>query len=376
MSDRQPSTSDFDEARPADGPVWSGLLRLLEVALYGLFGGYLATLANLPASWLTGALVAVTVAVLAGRSAVMPNRLRDIAMLQIGLVMGAGFTPDMLAALSTWPVSILILAVTVVAMSWGSYAILRRVGGWDHASALFGAMPGALSYVMVLAEETDADMPRIAIAQTLRVFVLIAMLPLILAPFANGPDAAPAGPAQEAIEVAPANATLDVFSLGLLIVTALAIAWIFKRLKMPAGILLAGMLASGSLYLSGVMQAPVPQWFAISGFVLIGMNVGLRFSGIAPMAILRASIVALLALLVSSVIAFIAALFCAWLLALPLGQVFLAFAPGGFETMVLLAFLFELNPAYVAGHHLVRYMGLVLFAPFFIARLLANTNDP
>ena len=49
--------------------------------------------------------------------------------------------------------------------------------GWDPLSALFGASPGALAQVMVLAAEYKADMRAIAIVQTMRVVALTVGMP-------------------------------------------------------------------------------------------------------------------------------------------------------------------------------------------------------
>lgn len=48
---------------------------------------------------------------------------------------------------------------------------------------------------------------------------------------------------------------------------------------------------------------------------------------------------------------------------LPFALTLLAFAPGGSEATTIMAFALNLDPAYVAAHHIVRYVGLVLFMP-------------
>ncbi len=126
-------------------------LKLTELYAIAFFGGWLAHLINFPAAWLTGSLLSVAIALLAGRSNAMPDWVRDVAFVLIGLVLGSGFSPDTMDAIATWPLSIAILVLNVFAMSWGAYAILRHVGKWDHATALFASLPGALSYVMAIA---------------------------------------------------------------------------------------------------------------------------------------------------------------------------------------------------------------------------------
>ena len=342
-------------------------VKLLELYIIAFVGGWLADLINFPAAWLTGSLLSVAIALLAGRTNSMPDWVRDLAFVLIGLILGSGFSPDTLDAIATWPLSIVILIVNVIAMSWGGYAILRHIGKWDHATALFASLPGALSYVMAIAEAAKADMQRVSIAQSIRLFVLIAVLPVILTPFAA--DDAVMGVTSATVKGQVAPASLELGSLGLMVLAVLILVPIVNWLKVPAGLLLAGMVTSGGLYLSGTITAPLPEWFAILGFISIGALIGVRFGTITLSALIDLTHISLLSLAASVFMATSTAMLCAWLLDFPFAQVFLAFSPGGFETMVLLAFLFELNPAYVAGHHLVRYLGLVLFAPLITARL-------
>ena len=346
-------------------PKWKKWANLAELYLIAFAGGWLAHEINFPAAWLVGSLFAVAIALFAGRKLELPKQLQNTGMLLIGVVLGSGFSPETLDAIATWPVSITILAVTVIAISWAAYAVLHYVGKWDHATAMFASLPGALSYVMAIAEAAKADMQRVAIAQSIRLFVLIAILPVMLTPFSSGEDVS--GSVRTS---ADALAPVGLGPLALLLIGAALLGVIATRMKVPAGLLLAGMFSSGGLYLSGILTAPLPSWFMIFGFITIGALIGCRFGAITFATLLQLAGISLLSLIASVSVSGVAAYICASLLDFPFAQVFLAFSPGGFETMVLLAFLFDLNPAYVAGHHLVRYLGLVIIAPIVTARLI------
>jgi uncharacterized membrane protein AbrB (regulator of aidB expression) len=47
-------------------------------------------------------------------------------------------------------------------------------------------------------------------------------------------------------------------------------------------------------------------------------------------------------------------------------KLIVAFAPGGLEAMVVLAFAMDLDPAFVAAHHLARFLLIALAAPFVV----------
>ena len=324
-----------------------------------LLGGLIAHWVDFPAAWLTGSLLAVALTSLAGLRLKLPDLLRDLGFAQVGLILGSGFSPEMLHAIAAWPLSIAIFVVTVFAIAASAYAVLRKIGGWDHATALFSSLPGALSYIMVLAEDFKADMTKVAVAQSLRVFVLVSILPIILKPFTHGVTS----------RVLPDTVTLDLVHLLMMIVGVALLVPIALRLRIPSGLMLSGIAVSGTLYLTGIYHEPFPVWFTIPGYLTIGINIGARFASISVRDLIRLSGISLLSLVTSASVSGAAAVLCATLLDFPMGQVILAFAPGGFDTMVLLSFLINLNPAYVTGHHLVRYLGLVILGPVIITRL-------
>ncbi len=127
--------------QPLRPSISSRLLSLLAALAVGGLGGGLFTLVGLPAAWLSGAMVAVGFAALGGLSATIPARLRDATYVLLGVSMGAGIDPDLLSRLGDWPASLAGLAVAVGFMIVGSYLWLRRVSGWDPASAYFGSIP-------------------------------------------------------------------------------------------------------------------------------------------------------------------------------------------------------------------------------------------
>ncbi|MGC5341238.1 AbrB family transcriptional regulator, partial [Escherichia coli] len=65
--------------------------------------------------------------------------------------------------------------------TFGSSYYLQRVHGWDRTSAFLAGSPGALSQISILAVERGADLPGIAVVQTMRVIILTAALPMVLA---------------------------------------------------------------------------------------------------------------------------------------------------------------------------------------------------
>jgi membrane AbrB-like protein len=125
-------------------PSRQTLLKLGETLLIGTIGGGLLTLAGIPAGWLSGAMIAVAIAALAGRPMTMPAPLARVVFVLIGISLGGAVTPETLKGVATWPLSVVLLCVGMICAMFGSAAYLKKVHGWTMLSGLFGSAPGAL----------------------------------------------------------------------------------------------------------------------------------------------------------------------------------------------------------------------------------------
>src|ERR1041385_8817667 len=142
---------------PSRKPV---VFRTLETLAYGAAGGILLTWLGFPAGLVTGSLLGVAAAALAGRPVTVPVNLARVISVLVGISLGAVVSPDTLKGLAAFPLSVAVLAVSTVCMIMATSAYLRIVHGWDPLSALFGSSPGGLAQVMTLSAEYKADLER------------------------------------------------------------------------------------------------------------------------------------------------------------------------------------------------------------------------
>ena len=128
------------------------------------------------------------------------------------------------------------------------------------------------------------------------------------------------------------------------------------------------MLASALLHATGLVHGRFPQPLVIVGFVATGAVIGARFRGTTLATIRRtvpgAAASVLLALAISAAIAALGS----WLLGLPFGQLWLAYAPGGVEAMAAMSIALRLDPAFVGAHHILRILGLNAVSPLWLRR--------
>lgn len=332
----------------------------LQGLLIGAAGGAIFHALGLPAPWISGAMLAVAGAALAGVRVGMVSWLRQLAFIALGFSMGTSITPTTLAQLALWPASLLFLAGSVVVTSVALSAYLRLVHRWDPATAGFSAVPGAFSYLLAVAVRSRADVPRVAVTQLIRLLVLAALLPPLLSALERAPLAAPAvAPSQaQPVELIAALAACGLIGAAC------------ERLRVPAGTLLGAMIASAALHGTGISDARIPPGLLVPGFIVTGTFVGARFRGVGLRLILATLVAGLATVVLGLLISGGFALSAAALLDLPFGQLWLAYAPGGVEVMAIMALALDLDPAFVGVHHALRFMALSLAIPIWLRRHL------
>ncbi len=334
--------------------------KLAETLAFAAIGGLTLGLLGMPAGFLSGSILMVAVASLAGRPMLIPLLPMRILLVLIGISLGAVVTPATLNGMAAYPLSIAVLLAAMICISVSGAAYLRAVHGWDKMTAYLAAAPGGLSQVMGLAAELDADIRAIAIVQTVRVAIIAIGLPAGLSLFGLVSRGArsvggPFNPAQ-----------LD--ELAILIAASTVAALIAYRIRFPGGLLFGAMLTSAALHGSGTIHVVMPWWVTNTVMMAFGAVTGSRFAG-TPLRMLAHFIGAAFGSFAVAVA--VTAVFAAGLvgvLGLPIGEVMIAYAPGAVDAMMLLALALNLDPVYVGAHHLVRIFFVSLAMPLLAHR--------
>lgn len=323
--------------------------------LIGASGAAVFWAIGFPAPFLTGPASAVSIAALLGVRLGIPIPLREFCFLTLGIGIGSTVTPEVLQMALTWPASLLVLSLSL----YGTILLARRaltVGfGFDRVTALLAASPGHLSYVLGLSSDMKADVPRVALVQSVRVLLLTLIVPVILVAWGI----------EGSSPVVPAR-SLGLAPMVALFVLSVAVGIGFGRLSIPAPFLLAGMAVSASGHALDLTPGGLPIWMTLAAFVVMGSLIGTRFQGIAWADIRRSLWAGVGVTLIASALAAMAALLASGIIGLHPAVLLLAFAPGGVEVMAAMAVQLSLEPAFVAAHHVLRLVVLTALIPLFL----------
>ena len=124
------------------------LPQLLALAI-GVAGGMAAYFGGLPLPWMLGPMIANTVAAMVRAPIAGPDPLRIYVIPIIGVMLGAGVSAQMFGLLGSWFVTLLLLPVFLACAAGISYAVYRRIGGYDPVTAFYSAMPGGLNLSLI-----------------------------------------------------------------------------------------------------------------------------------------------------------------------------------------------------------------------------------
>ncbi|WP_305856869.1 AbrB family transcriptional regulator [Balneatrix alpica] len=338
------------------------LVLVLRTLLLGGLGGMLASWLNWPSAWLLGSLAAVTLAALLGVEVRMPKRINLGIGVLLGVSMGSSVDADIVAKLSHWSGSLLLMTLMLLLLLALLYRFYRHRMAWSREDALFSGTPGNLGIVLTMALETRADTRRIVLVHSVRLLFLVAVVPLLLPLL--GLEGHGIGSLQ------PGAWKLAALTV-LLASVGSVLAW---KCRLPAPYLLGALAVTLLLKLGLGWQIQLPSLWLSAILLILGTLLGSRFNALD----VRQSILDIRAgmggLLFSLGLSLAGAALAWWLLGIPLLQAILAFAPGGIEVMVMLAMSFDLNPAYVGGHHLFRVLLMSLLVPLVLHRLQRKTG--
>ncbi|WP_161138715.1 AbrB family transcriptional regulator [Propylenella binzhouense] len=351
----------------AASPVRVRALRISVTLLAGAAGGSLASYAGLPAGTLSGSLLAVAIVSLAGFPTEVPNWLRLPVYLFLGIYAGTGVGPETIVQMRTWPVSFAVVLATLVVVVAMSYRWLNRWCGWDPISALLAAMPGSLAMVMATAESVNADLRKIAVTQTVRLLILIEIIPL-LALLTGVGTGAPDAPVHE-------TATADLHQVAMVFALGAVGGILLMRARLPGGLMLGGLIATAVLYLTSAVDGQLPPGLVAPATVVLGAVAGSRFRPGDWQLLPRLGGPAIVAFAIGMGISLAAATLVTVTLGVGFIQAFMAFAPGAIEALIIVAFALDVDPAYVAAHHVVRFFAISLTTPL-IAKWVSKRPGP
>ena len=328
---------------------------MLAVAIGGA-GGWLFSVLGLPLPWMLGSMLFTAIAGIAGAPVRLVTPIRNGFVTILGLMLGSSFTTDIVNQLGRWTAGMVLMIVSVTLMTMFSIRLFRQFGHFDRITAYFSSTPGGLGLMTLIGDQAGGEARTIALVHSARIFFTVFAVPAYLL-LVQGIEV-PQGRL-----VSDDGATASGTELLLLSGCAVAGYTLGRLMRLPGYQIIGPMAAAASLYMAGIVNAPLPPALIAMAQVVLGASIGVRFQGLN---LLRMAWPLLFAL-ISGAMMLTAAIVLSELAAPWIGvsnhALLLALAPGGLAEMCLIGYALGVDPAFTASMHTVRILLVAAVAP-------------
>ena len=334
----------------------------------GIPAGYLFDLLGTPIPWMIGPMITVATLNLMGVPMHSPPFARQIGQVILGSAVSLYFTPSVVAELAANFPAIIAATVAVFVVGALGAVILSRVSGVEGKSTFFASIPGGAMAMAVLAERYGAQIAPVAVAHSLRVSLVVILIPFALT-YGGIPLVASAYRPVVQLDYSTLIAWLAVgFVLG----------EVSERLGLQNGYLLMPIFFGAALTLSGIQLSAVPHWMIDFAQLMFGLVLGARYERaffaryklFIPFALLNS----LFVLIASAAMGVL----LAWGFGLPVATMIIATSPGGLAEMTITAQALQISVPLVVAFHLFRVVIVNMGTQYiyaFAARVLGGSTD-
>jgi len=238
---------------------------LLVIAIGGV-GGFVFNWLKMPLAWMLGSCMFSTVAAFAGLRIGMRVQLRQGMIIILGVLLGSGFSAELVQRLGQWAISLGIVSIMTLCGASLCYLWLRRFTDWNRPTCYFAAMPGGLNDMTILGGAMGGQERAIALAHALRILTVVMTIPVWYR-LVNG--------AQTSVLTMVHGPTgNDWKDYAILVACGLVGATVARLLRLPASFMMGPMILSAIAHLSGLTDSKPPGELVAAAQVVVGAGIG------------------------------------------------------------------------------------------------------
>ena len=333
---------------------WFGIIAL-HVGAAG--AGYALSRTPMPMPWLIGPMTFSTLFGIFVGKITLPRLTRPLGQLVVAGVVGLTFTSSALVAVATHFTAMIFVAIATIFTSLCAALVLKACARIDFVTACIASVPAGAIEMAALAEKYGADAGPVAFVQTLRLSLLVLIIPALLAALSGGvPESA-----------AILGSSESDYSGGMLLLAiGLAGGVVFSIFRLNSPFFLGSLAFTAAAATFSLPIAMPPFWLLCSAQILLGIWLGSMFDRTMFTTMGSFVVSAIVSTTVLVILAIILALVVASMSGIDWRTMILATAPGSVIEMALTARLLEIDPAMVTAFHIVRIFMLLVLAPLVV----------
>jgi membrane AbrB-like protein len=330
----------------------------------GACGAAIYSQTPMPLPWFLGSMLAGLVALSFGFPIRTTSSLTLVMRIILGLAIGSAFTPEMTDRAGEMALSLAFVFPYVLFLGLVGYPYFRMFSGYSRVTSFLAAVPGGFQTMVAMGEDCGADIRRLSIVHSTRIMVIVFLVPLWIQ-FSGSADISSA--------LIPASATFSALTIKetMILIACGVVGYLGgNRIGISGAAIIGPMLANGAVHMLGFSEARVPVGLVNLSQLVIGIHISCQFAGITMRELTSTASIAFGYALLLIVGAGLFTVLVVWVTGIDQNAVALAYAPGGQPEMNLIALVLNFDPAYVALHHLLRVMVIVIGGQFILAWLI------
>ena len=332
-------------------------LKFITVFLISFPSAIIAEQLNIPLAWFLGPMIITSIAALSGIKIIMPKIVLSFILIVLGLHIGNYIDQNLFNQMFDWIWTSLIMLIYIIICILFVAKYLQKFANYSDKASIFSAAPGALGPLMILAENEKTDLSQVATSHLIRLIIIITIIPLIIV---NNTD-------NNVLLNDDFNyLAQNHLNLILLIIASLFFIFVFEKIKIPAALLSGTLFASGLLQITDVATYKLPDETINFCLLILGSSVGCRFAEKTIKEIANNSLHSIVATVILVALGLLAAYIATFFVDTNILTLILSFSPGGIYEVAVIAIAFDLDPDFVAFHHIIRLLFILFTVPLFL----------
>ncbi|MDB9784204.1 AbrB family transcriptional regulator [Pelagibacteraceae bacterium] len=312
---------------------------------------------NVPLAWFLGPMLITSLASLAGFKTKMPKLVLSAVLIFLGLYIGNYIDKTLFSQMQQWAwTSLIMLAYIVISVLLVS-KYLQKFSGYDKKTSIFSAAPGALGPLMILAEDEKSDLSQVATSHLIRLIIIITVFPFIVNSMYD---------VNAVNTVSPKIENQNILNFFILLSLSVFLILIFDKFKIPAALLTGTLFASGFLQITELASYKFSPDIINYCLLILGSSVGCRFADKSFNEIARNALHSFVATFMLVALGLIAAYVAGLVIDKNFFTLLLSYCPGGIYEVAVIAIFFDLDPEFVAFHHIIRLLMILFIVPLIL----------
>ena len=338
--------------------------KFLTVIIISIPSAIFADFFHIPLAWMIGPMIAISIAALNGFKIFMPKLALSSILIVLGLHIGNYIDQNLLSQMINWIWTTIIMFAYIVVSILIVSKYLQKFSGYKQKTSIFSAAPGALGPLMILAEYEKSDLSQVATAHLIRLIIIITVFPFFIVSLSES----------DTLELQKFDyMSQNHWDLVLLIVASIIFIFFFDKAKVPAALLSGTLVASGLLQIFDIASYKLPDASINFCLLILGASVGCRFANKTIKEVANNSFHGLVATMLLVLLGLIAAFVATFFVDNNFLTLILSFCPGGIYEVAVIAIAFDLEPDFVAFHHIIRLFFILFIVPVAL-RLIEKTK--